>query len=84
MNEDDNFNVIGHHMFQNVRGLSTSLMLQVTPGFIKKAAACFRRAYPARSKGIHFINMPSMFESMVRPFLTRKHQNRVTLFYFND
>jgi len=78
--EDDSFNIAGHHVFQDLKGMSVGHMMQMTPAFIKKTTACFHERYPARARGMHFINIPSFFEtmySMVRPFLTEKMKSRV-------
>ncbi|KAB0798514.1 hypothetical protein PPYR_09507 [Photinus pyralis] len=87
MNEDDNFVVSGHQLFHNLKGVSMGHVMQVTPSIIKKTSACLHDVYPLRPKGLHFINVPTAFETIVRPFLLGKNGNRIKVSngsYFGD
>ncbi|KAK5646480.1 hypothetical protein RI129_004944 [Pyrocoelia pectoralis] len=79
MNEDDNFVISGHQLFHNLKGVSIGLVMQVTPSIIKKTSGCLHDAYPLRPKGLHFINMPNAFETIVRPFLLGRNGNRIKI-----
>jgi len=80
MNEDDNFVIAGHHSFIDLKGFVVGHMLQITPSFIRKTGTCFLEGYPGRPKGMHFINMATVFETMLRPFLVgQRIGNRITI-----
>lgn len=82
LNEDDNLVVSGVHVLQDPKNTTLAHIKQISPTLAKKGTTCIQQAYPLRPKGIHFINIPSFFETifnMVKPFLTDKMKRRVCI-----
>ncbi|KAK4879908.1 hypothetical protein RN001_008054 [Aquatica leii] len=79
MNEDDHFIIAGNQFFNDFNGITINQITQVTPTFIKKCSVSFRDAYPLRSKQVHFINIPNVIETILKPFFGGKHLQRMKI-----
>jgi len=51
---------------QDFEGMTLSHALSMTPAIMKKALTVMQDAYPRRPKALHFINMPSVMESVFK------------------
>ncbi|KAH8371217.1 hypothetical protein KR093_006645 [Drosophila rubida] len=63
MLEDDNANVSGYIEIMDMTGISAANLFALQPHLLSKFSAYADEAMPTRQKGIHFINVPSSFES---------------------
>ncbi|KAF2889648.1 hypothetical protein ILUMI_16525, partial [Ignelater luminosus] len=79
LNEDDSLVVSGVHVLQDLKKVTLAHVMQITPTVAKQVTTCIEQASPIRPKGIHFINIPSFFETvfnMVKPLLSNKIKER--------
>ncbi|KRT78512.1 CRAL-TRIO domain containing protein [Oryctes borbonicus] len=86
INEDDQNIVAGMVAIQDLKGASLAQMAQMTPSLAKKATMIFQEAIPVRPKRMHYLNMPSFFDSLfqlVKSFLKEKLQKRI-VFHTSD
>ncbi|KAF2889484.1 hypothetical protein ILUMI_16689, partial [Ignelater luminosus] len=82
MIECDNLAVAGAKAVEDLKDLSLTHMLQVTPSNAKKIFTCFQNAYPIRTKVAHFVNPPSFFKyfyALLKPFMGKKLKERIKL-----
>uniref|UniRef100_A0A182QUH0 CRAL-TRIO domain-containing protein n=1 Tax=Anopheles farauti TaxID=69004 RepID=A0A182QUH0_9DIPT len=76
---DDTSIIAGHMVLVDLRGLTFACLSQFSPTFIKKMTSVIE-AFPIRTKGIHFINPSSGFDTlfkMFHGFLSKKIQERI-------
>jgi len=81
MLEDDNANVSGYIEFLDMTGISAANLFALQPHLLSKFSAFADEAMPTRQKGIHFINVPTSFESgfnSLSSFFPEKIKNRVS------
>lgn len=82
MLENDNFNVVGGQMIQDMAKLTMAHITAMSPAMTKKATTIFQDAFPVRPKGLHFCNIPTFFDilfAIFKPFLKEKMLNRVSV-----
>ncbi|XP_071052625.1 uncharacterized protein [Onthophagus taurus] len=75
MNEDDQILIGGMVALQDMEGSGKFGMSHIDFPLMKKAMTFFDGAYPQRPKVMHFINIPSIFDTiynMVKPFFKEK------------
>ncbi|EAT39957.1 AAEL008278-PA [Aedes aegypti] len=78
---DDTSIIAGHMVLVDLRGLSLSALSQFSPTFIKKMTSVIE-AFPIRTKGIHFVNPSTGFDTlfkMFHGFLSKKIQERIAV-----
>ncbi|KAF2906065.1 hypothetical protein ILUMI_00109 [Ignelater luminosus] len=83
MNDDDNYVIAGQEAFGDLKGLTVSHAVQVTPSVCKKLVMCVQNSYPTRPKRLIFTNVPSVAERlfhMVKALLKEKIRNRVHVY----
>jgi len=56
--------VKGFVLIQDMGGMTASHAVQMSPAMAKKAMTVWQDAYPARPQAMHFLNMPSVMESL--------------------
>ena len=79
--EDDNYVVAGIGAIQDLKGVTVAHMTAMTPTLIKKSMTIFQDAMPIRPKMMHYINIPSFFETMynmMKVFMKEKLKQRVS------
>lgn len=82
MLEDDFAVIYGITTIVDVKKASTAHLMQMTPSSLKKMSIFSEEALPFRTKGTHFINIPSGFEAffnILKPMLSKKQQKRLSL-----
>ena len=83
--EDDNACIIGINVIHDFSNCSSTILMQLTPTFLKKFATWVDNVLPMRVKGVHYLNTPTMFESIFNLFkswLPEKIRERVSQFFF--
>lgn len=86
INEDDQNIVAGMVTIQDLKGVTLAQMAQMTPSVAKKGTMIFQEAIPIRPKLMHYLNMPSFFDSLFqlfKSFLKEKLQKRI-MFHTSD
>ncbi|ALC44234.1 CG31636, partial [Drosophila busckii] len=82
MLEDDNANVSGYVEIMDMTGVSAANLFALQPQLLSKFSLYADEAVPTRQKGIHFINVPTSFESgfnSLRTFFPDKIKQRVSV-----
>ncbi|XP_022912225.1 retinol-binding protein pinta-like [Onthophagus taurus] len=82
MNEDDQIIIGGMVALQDMAGVGSSSMVHMDLSLTKKAMMFFDGAYPQRPKAMHFINLPSFFDTMynmMKPFFKEKMMKRFVI-----
>ncbi|KAK5646476.1 hypothetical protein RI129_004940 [Pyrocoelia pectoralis] len=83
LNEDDYCIIHGQRVLFDLNTLSANHLLQATPNLCIKVLLCLKNAYPTRWKGFHFLNMPPIFESILRigkPVIGKKLSSRIVIY----
>lgn len=80
--EDEETQVHGISIFDNLDGISLSLVLSFmrTEHIQRRVLVDLQDAYPIRFKALHLVHQPwyvSMVMSLVKPFLKQKHRDRI-------
>lgn len=81
MLEDDYAVIYGITTLIDVKKASTPHLIQMAPSSVRKMTTFSEEALPFRTKGTHFINIPSGFEAffnILKPMLSKKQQQRVS------
>lgn len=63
-------------------GLTAKHLMQITPTIMKRMSVYTEEALPQRVKGLHFINAPAAFHTILnvgKSFMSAKQANRVSL-----
>ncbi|XP_031343396.1 alpha-tocopherol transfer protein-like isoform X2 [Photinus pyralis] len=85
--EDDSFVINGFQVIQFLPGLSLQHLTEMSPNLIRMMYLCTLKRYPARMKGLHFVNIPSagyaLFK-MAKPLISEKIQSRIHFHQTND
>lgn len=79
--EDDNLVVAGQIGILDVSNITMAHVLQMNPTFVKKITTMMQDATPLRFKGMHYINVSPIFETvfnMFKTFLNEKNRSRVS------
>ncbi|KAB0798540.1 hypothetical protein PPYR_09533 [Photinus pyralis] len=82
LNEDDHGAIYGYRIIIDLDTLNANHLLQATPIVTKKVVVCLKNVYPYRLKGAYFINMPSIFESILnlgKVLVGKKLSSRITV-----
>lgn len=80
INEDDQAIIAGVIFIQDMKGLTMAHLAQMTPAIIKKSSTIFQESMPTRPKQLHYLNLPSFFDTMyqmMKPFIKEKLRKRV-------
>lgn len=67
-NEDDHIVVAGQMIIVDFSNASFQHLLHFTPKFLKKLATMSQGGNPLRMRGIHFINLPTGFQTLLNLF----------------
>ena len=81
INTDPRVQVNGWIGIVDLEGITSLHVQQMSPNFVKNAVRCWQETYPARIKGIHFINYPKIFDvalSLIKMCLKDKTKERVS------
>ncbi|KAF5293985.1 hypothetical protein FQR65_LT10956 [Abscondita terminalis] len=79
--ENKDASVVGQALLFDLKNVSTKFIVQATPTLVKQFVTCLIHGYPARTKAVHFINVPKVLMPLYRilkSFLSNKLQERVT------
>nr|XP_022911953.1 retinol-binding protein pinta-like [Onthophagus taurus] len=82
INEDDQSLIAGAVFLQDMSGFSAADMIHADLPLTKKVMTFFEGAYPQRPQVMHFINLPSIFESafsMIKPFMKEEMLKRFVI-----
>ncbi|GAB6024745.1 hypothetical protein CHUAL_009875 [Chamberlinius hualienensis] len=60
---DEQTQICGSVFINDGEGATGGHLAQWTPAVMKKAMTCFQDCLPIRSKGMHYVNLPSFFET---------------------
>ncbi|KAM7345753.1 alpha-tocopherol transfer protein-like [Cochliomyia hominivorax] len=66
----------------DLKGITMTMASKYTPTFLRKLIQLYEKSIPLRIKGIHLINMPGFFHSVlsiVLPLMSEKLRQRITL-----
>ncbi|XP_077517760.1 clavesin-1-like [Amblyomma americanum] len=78
---DDDTQIRGFVGVDDLKGLGVHHLVDLTPGFLRRVVTLVQDTFPARIKGVYFINAPAFFEGLysllIRPFLSKKLKKRV-------
>uniref|UniRef100_A0A336M9G9 CSON013966 protein n=1 Tax=Culicoides sonorensis TaxID=179676 RepID=A0A336M9G9_CULSO len=80
---DDNIIIAGQVSLMDCQGLSMAHLSKFNPLFMKKMSMTFQEGNPARIKGLHYVNTPSVFMTffnVFKSFLNEKVKSRVHLY----
>uniref|UniRef100_A0A2A4IU45 CRAL-TRIO domain-containing protein n=1 Tax=Heliothis virescens TaxID=7102 RepID=A0A2A4IU45_HELVI len=80
MIENDNAVVAGGRTIMDLEGITMAHLLQMTPALMKKMVVLGQDASPMRMKGAHYLNAPSIFETVfnaMKGMLNEKNQSRL-------
>lgn len=78
--ESDNLTIAGAHCVMDSKGATMAHFAGITPSLMKKLMKIFQDSYPARIKGVVYINIPSFFQlvlDLVKQFMNEKLKKRV-------
>ncbi|XP_064597382.1 alpha-tocopherol transfer protein-like [Liolophura sinensis] len=78
--EDEETQVNGFVLLGDFKGVSWPHVRQISPSFAKRFTHVIQEAFPARFKGLHYVNEPVVFKlifSVIRPFLKEKTVQRL-------
>ncbi|XP_037507852.1 retinaldehyde-binding protein 1-like isoform X2 [Rhipicephalus sanguineus] len=68
---------------EDLKGLGVHHILELTPRFLRRLITLVQDTFPARVKGMYFLNTPTVFEGiyniLMKPFLSSKLKTRVRL-----
>ncbi|XP_030377093.1 retinol-binding protein pinta [Scaptodrosophila lebanonensis] len=82
MFEDDNATVSGYVEIMDMAGVTGTHLFALQPELLRKFSVYADEAMPTRQKGIHFINVPTAFETgfnTLRAFFPEKIKNRISV-----
>ncbi|XP_030375540.1 retinol-binding protein pinta [Scaptodrosophila lebanonensis] len=82
MFEDDNATVSGYVEMMDMAGVTAANLFSLQPDLLRKFSAYADEAMPTRQKGIHFINVPTAFETgfnTLKSFFPGKIKSRVSV-----
>lgn len=80
MYEDDVLMVNGTSSLIDIEGISSTHMMQMSPGLMKKMTVLAQDAIPVRMKGTHYVSMPSVFETLfnfMKNLMNEKNKSRI-------
>ena len=66
MDGDSQAIIRGVVLIQDMEGMTLAKTLSMTPAVAKRAMTVWQDAYPTRPKALHFINFPSVMESIFK------------------
>ncbi|XP_049268559.1 retinaldehyde-binding protein 1-like isoform X1 [Rhipicephalus sanguineus] len=68
---------------EDLKGLGVHHILELTPRFLRRLITLVQDTFPARVKGMYFLNTPTVFEGiyniLMKPFLSSKLKTRIHL-----
>ncbi|EDW37337.1 GL26205 [Drosophila persimilis] len=82
MFEDENATISGYVEIMDMTGVTGSHLFALQPQLLSKFSTYADEAMPTRQKGIHFINVPSAFETgfnSLRSFFPAKIKSRISV-----
>ncbi|EDV98913.1 retinol-binding protein pinta [Drosophila grimshawi] len=82
MFEDENATVSGYVEIMDMKGVTGAHLFALRPDLLRKFSTYADEAMPTRQKGIHFINVPSAFETgfnTLRSFFPAKIKSRISV-----